>query len=130
MVQAIAFISESMDSINKCKQLSEKICETKILLGKLRLEELELVNKFHQKLINQHETNIQSIKEFKPNINLNIEDPISNFDKFQEDQNLKISKIKETEKIEIELKKNEIDQAMLKLLALRDEYDKMFDQNS
>jgi hypothetical protein len=94
-----------MDSINKCKQLSEKICETKILLGKLRLEELELVNKFHQKLINQHETNIQSIKEFKPNINLNIEDPISNFDKFQEDQNLKISKIKETEKIEIELKK-------------------------
>jgi hypothetical protein len=130
VVQAIAFISESMESINKFKQLSEKIYETKILLGKLRLEELELVNKFHQKLINQHETNIQSIKEFKPNINLNIEDTISNFDKFREEQNLKISEIKETEKTEIELKKNEIDQAMLKLLALRDEYDKMFDQNS
>ena len=100
------------------------------MLGKLRLEKLELVNKFHQKLINEQETNIQSIKEFKPNINLNIEDPISNFDKFREEQNFKISKIKETEKIEIELKKNEIDQAMLKLLELRDEYDKMFDQNS
>ena len=102
VVQTIAFISESMESINKFKQLSEKIYETEILLGKLRLEKLELVNKFHQKLIYQQETNIQSIKEFKPNINLNIEDPISNFDKFREEQNMKISKIKETEKIEIE----------------------------
>jgi hypothetical protein len=127
VVQAIAFISESMDSINKFKQLSEKICETEILIYKLCHERLELVNKFQQRLINERETNIGFLKDYNPNINLTFLEDIS---KFWEEQNLKISKIEETEKREIELKKNEIDHARLKLLVLRDEYDKMFDQNS
>jgi mRNA-degrading endonuclease HigB of HigAB toxin-antitoxin module len=124
VVQAIVFISENMESIIKFKKLLEEINETEQLISKLSIENMDLIKQFHQELINQRETNIKSLKDYNPNINLTLLEDINNF---FEEQKLKVSEIEEREKRVIEIKKNEIDQARIKLLALHDEYDKMFD---
>jgi hypothetical protein len=114
VVQKIVFLSESIESINKFKKLVEEIDNSRSMMYNLNVEALQILK--HQGDFNKdfHQQRMQQIQSFT---NLSYIDLFSKG--LTEIKNLQLSEMDEIKK--------KIEDNKIKLLALFDEYEKMFD---